>query len=234
MNITILSSAKEVTEQNTQGKIVVVIDVLRATTVMVTALFNGAKSIHPFKSIESVLEESKKVERPILSGERRGLKIDGFDLGNSPLEYKREIVENREIFMTTSNGTRAIESALKSKMLYIASFLNISAISKELLEQNEDVVIICAGTDDEFSLDDALCAGLIVKKLENQTSITMSDFSRSILRVAQLELPIETILEGSKHYSYLKSIGFEGDLEHCFSVDLYDIAPQYKKGIVTI
>lgn len=230
MKISIISSAKDVTKENTYGKTAIVIDVLRATTVMVTALMNGGNKIFPFKNIEDVLQASKQSDNCILCGERLGLKIDGFHLGNSPLEFTKEIVENKDIFMTTSNGTRAIENAVFAKDLYIACFLNISAIAKKIIELNNDTVIICAGTNDDFSLDDALCAGLILKELKKFININLSDFDLSILRVAQLNLSPEEILQDSKHYSYLKSIGFEEDLKYCLLIDKTDITPKYTDG----
>ncbi|MGL6114043.1 2-phosphosulfolactate phosphatase [Cetobacterium sp. SF1] len=232
MKVTILASAKEATKENTQGKTAIVIDVLRATSVMITALENGAKRIYPFSTIEETIERSKSSSNFLLSGERNGLKVDGFDLGNSPLDYTPDVVRDKEIFMTTSNGTRAIENSKFAKDLFIASYLNITAITKKILELNNDTVIVCAGTNNEYSLDDMLCAGLIVKELTKFTTLELPDFSIAALRIAQLDLPVKKILAGSKHFEYLKSIGYERDLYYCCSRDNSSLTPKYTNGII--
>ena len=129
MVIDVIETAGSIEKEKILDKTVLIIDVLRATSVMTTALANGVKAIYPYKDIESVLENSKKDTNPLLCGERKGLKIDGFDCGNSPLEYTKELVANRNMYMTTSNGTRAIESCAKyAAKIYIVAFLNIQAI----------------------------------------------------------------------------------------------------------
>lgn len=234
MNIEILQSAKDALNKDFSGKNVVIIDVLRATTVMVTALNNGAKKIYPFKDIEKVLSESRKSSNPILAGERKGLKIDGFHFGNSPLDFTKEAISGKDIYQTTSNGTRAIENSLSADKIYIASFLNLSAISNQLIKDKKDTIIVCAGTDDEFSLDDGLCAGMIANKVISKLdNIKMNDFTISLQQLGNLTSNVNDILKNSKHYSYLKTIGYEGDLEYCLSIDLYDIIPFYDNdGII--
>lgn len=232
MKVTILPSAIEANKENTEGKTVIVIDVLRATSVMITALENGAERIYPFGAIEDTIEKSKTSKNFLLAGERKGLKIEGFDLGNSPLDYTPEVVSGKEIFMTTSNGTRAIENSKYAKDLFIASYLNLTAISKKILELNNDTVIVCAGTNNEYSLDDILCAGLIVKELNKYVNLEISDFTRGTLRIAELNLPVRKILAGSKHFEYLKSIGYERDLYYCLSIDNSSLTPKYKNGII--
>ena len=132
--------------------------------------------------------------------------------------------------MTTSNGTRAIENALGADGLYIACYLNISAISKKLLEEKKDIIILCAGTDDEFSLDDSLCAGIIAKKIGEKSEIEMNDFTLSLKRLAEYAPGVKQVLEGSKHYSYLKKIGYKEDLEYCVKMDISEIVPFYING----
>ena len=203
MKVEVLESAKCALKKKFNGKNVVVIDVLRATTVMVTALENGASCIYPFKEIDEAKEKWGVKKDGFLAGERKGLKIEGFKFGNSPLEFTKEAVQGKEIFMTTSNGTRAIENALSADNLYIACYLNISAISEKLLESEKDVVILCAGTDDEFSLDDSLCAGMIIKKMSEKIKLEINDLGLSLKKIADLTSDIKEILSESKHYSYL-------------------------------
>lgn len=235
MKIDIILTAADIQPEKIKDKIVVIIDVLRATSVMITALANGAKAVYPYKDIESVLENSKKSKSFVLGGERKGLKIEGFDFGNSPLEYTKEAVSGKDMFMTTSNGTRAIEnSANGSKKLFIAAFLNVESVAKKILEENNDTVIICSGTDNNFSLDDALCAGEIIRRVkEKNRDIQLTDISLAMKRLAVTSLGIEETLEGSKHFEYLKTIGFYGDMNHCFTMDMFDIVPEYKNGVIT-
>ena len=235
MKIDVILTAADIQPEKIKDKIVVIIDVLRATSVMITALANGAKAVYPYKDIESVLENSKKSKSFVLGGERKGLKIEGFDFGNSPLEYTKEAVSGKDMFMTTSNGTRAIEnSANGSKKLFIAAFLNVESVAKKILEENDDTVIICSGTDNNFSLDDALCAGEIIRRVkEKNRDIQLTDISLAMKRLAETSLGIEETLEGSKHFEYLKTIGFYGDMNHCFTMDMFDIVPEYKNGVIT-
>lgn len=234
MRVEVLESAKCALKNEFNGKNVVVIDVLRATTVMVTALENGASCIYPFKEIDEAKEKWGVKKDGFLAGERKGLKIEGFKFGNSPLEFTKEAVQGKEIFMTTSNGTRAIENALSADNLYIACYLNISAVSEKLLESRKDVVILCAGTDDEFSLDDSLCAGMIIKKISEKEILKMDDLGLALKKIADLTSDIKGVLAESKHYSYLKSIGCEKDLDYCTMIDIFNITPFYKNGKIKL
>lgn len=234
MRVEVLESAKCALKKEFNGKNVVVIDVLRATTVMVTALENGASCIYPFKEIDEAKEKWGVKKDGFLAGERKGLKIEGFKFGNSPLEFTKEAVQGKEIFMTTSNGTRAIENALSADNLYIACYLNISAVSEKLLESKKDVVILCAGTDDKFSLDDALCAGMIIKKISEKESLKIDDLGLALKKIADLTSDLKGVLAESKHYSYLSSIGCEKDLDYCTMIDTFDIIPFYKNGKIKL
>lgn len=235
MRIDVIDVAGNITEEKVKGKTAIIIDVLRATSVMVTALANGVKAIYPYRDIESVLENSKKDSNPLLCGERKGLKIEGFDCGNSPLEYPRELVQNRNMYMTTSNGTRAIEkTAQGAERIYISAFLNIERVVEQIIEDDKDVVIICSGTDDNFSLDDALCAGEIIKRACERKKIELSDMAIALKFIAKNSRDIQETLAGTKHFEYLKSIGFTGDMEHCFTMDKYSILPFYNEGKIIL
>ena len=236
MIIDVIDTAGNITEDRIKGKTVVIIDVLRATSVMTTALANGVNAIYPYKDIESVIENSKKDSNPLLCGERKGLKIDGFDCGNSPLEYPHEKVAGRTMYMTTSNGTRAIENCAKyASRIYIGAFLNLEAIANRIVEDGEDVVLVCSGTNDNFSFDDALCAGEIIKRVvAKDSSVKCTDISLALKFIADRSVDIPTTLKGCKHFEYLKSIGFEGDMDHCFTMDKYSIVPEYKDGVIRV
>lgn len=234
MKVDIIFTADEVTKDKTRGKISIVIDVLRATSVMVTALENGAKRIFPFKDIKTIQERCENLTDIIKCGERNALKIDGFDLGNSPLEFTKEIVSGKDIYMTTTNGTKAIENALSSDKILICSFLNLHSVVEKIVEYNKDTVIICAGTNGKFSLDDALCAGLIIKDLQKNSSIDIDDTALALIRISESHKNIKDILAGSHHYSLLLSLGFEKDMEHIFSLNKYQIVPEYINGYISL
>jgi 2-phosphosulfolactate phosphatase len=229
MNIDVIFSANEVTKDKVEGKIVVVIDVLRATSVMLTAMKNKAKEIRPFKEVDKLISYTKDMRGILRCGERQGVKIQGFDLGNSPQEYKQEIVQGKIICMTTSNGTNALVNSSHGKKILIGSYLNINALSKKINEIGEDLVIVCAGTDGEFSLDDSLCAGEIIKKLEYKT---LSDSARAMYMIASTPGTLKDKLKETKHYNFLKQLGETKDLEICFSIDSQNIVLEYRDGVI--
>ena len=234
MKVDIIFTADKVSQEKTEGKICVVIDVLRATSVMITALHNGAEKIFPFKDIKTIQERCENLKNIIKCGERNALKIDGFDLGNSPLEFTKEKVFGKDIYMSTTNGTKAVENSLSAEKIIICSFLNIKSVSEKLLEYKKDVVIVCAGTNGKFSLDDTLCAGLIIKEIQKHTEIQMNDVLLAAVRISESHENIKDILKGSTHYERLLSLGFEKDMEHIFSLNKYSIVPEYKNGYISI
>jgi 2-phosphosulfolactate phosphatase len=156
-----------------RGGVAVVVDVLRATTVMVRALANGCEAVVPCGEIEEAQAVAAALPpgTAISGGERGGLPIPGFDLGNSPGEYNREVCEGKTLVMTTTNGTRAILASLEAERVYIASFLNLKATAEELLVQflkkdhGHSVHIVCAGTEGFISLEDSLLAGALMMEL---------------------------------------------------------------------
>ena len=234
MKIEILVSAKEALNKDFKGKNVVVIDVLRATTVMITALKNGAEKIYPFKEIKEAIQKKEELKDGLLAGERKGLKIEGFDFGNSPLEFTEKKIKGKVICMTTSNGTRAIENSQSGENIYIASYINVSSVVEKVLKNEIDLIIVCAGTEDEFSLDDSLCAGIIANKTLEKRSVLTDAFTISLQKLAKYSKNIKEVLKDSKHYSYLKKIGYESDLDYCLTLDCCDIVPEYKNKEIKV
>lgn len=229
MNISLIPSVNFVEEEDISGKVVVIIDVLRATSVITTALNNGAREIIPFIEIEETLK--LKSGGALLGGERRGLKIENFDFGNSPLEYVREKVENKTIAMTTTNGTVAINKSLSAREIYIGSMLNGRKVAEKILQNDRDAVIICAGTAGRFSLDDFICAGKIIYEIKTAREINMDDFAAtSYMAYRDNRGRINEYIKMASHYKYLVSIGLKEDIDYCIKEDIIDKVPEYRNG----
>jgi 2-phosphosulfolactate phosphatase len=151
-----------VDESELAGATVVVIDVLRATTTITYALAAGAREVVPCLEIEDARQATRRFlsGEALLGGERGGVKIEGFDLGNSPEEYTSEVVKGRSVVFTTTNGTRAMMRCRKAKRVLIGSFVNLTAV-QEAIEAEDNVAILCAGTDGQITYEDVLAAGAI-------------------------------------------------------------------------
>jgi 2-phosphosulfolactate phosphatase len=218
MRINVISTAKQAESTDFSGKTVVMIDVLRASSVMTTALWMGAKAILPVLTPEDALQEYSRFEAgtALLCGEREARRIEGFHLGNSPLEFTREAVQDKIIIHTTSNGTRAANAAINADQLYVLSFLNIDAVAMHLSEQSTDLSIICSGTDEQFSMDDALCAGMLVSILSKVKPIETDDLASTLKSFAEAEPSgLRSKLSSCKHLNYLIQKGFEKDIDFC-------------------
>jgi 2-phosphosulfolactate phosphatase len=233
--IDVVNTVSELSETLVFGKTAVVIDVLRATSVMVTALSYGAKKVVPVLSIEEAFayRQENPEEHVLLAGERNADPIDGFDLGNSPVDLVKEQLEGSILVMTTTNGTKTIRKAVGAKDLYIASFLNAGA-TVEALSGCNDVVLIASGTNGEYSLEDVLCAGYMVALLkERGKEILFSDAAWSALSLYENNVNnFPGIAVQGKHYNILKQKGREKDLEFCFRSDYFNLVCIRKNGFV--
>jgi 2-phosphosulfolactate phosphatase len=241
IEIDVYPSASAVTPAETAGKTVVVVDVLRASSVIVTALYSGCREVVPLLTVEETLKRAGELgaENCVTGGERKALKIEGFDLGNSPLEYTPKAVGGKTVLLTTSNGTRALHAGRDARAMIVAGFVNASAaagfLAESLLPGQEggSAAIICAGTCDRLSLDDYCCAGLIIEKLSNrlQRRIRLSDSAvaaNEIYRAYRgdlMELMIKTEV-----YRTIKRHGLEADLEFCLGEDRFDLVPYWNNG----
>lgn len=223
-------------ELELKDKNVVVIDVLRTSTTMVTGLANGAKEIIPTDSIASAGMIGRNSQgQVLLCGERHAKVIEGFNLGNSIKEYKEENVKGKILVFNSTNGTPAIMKSKFARNCVILGFVNISRVAKFLSALNEDFIIVCAGREGDFSLEDTVCAGLLVKllTLESGHNYELTDSAlgaRKIYDAYQNDL-LEMMRE-SEHGKFLTSIGFEDDLEECAKIDAYNILPILKNGVI--
>jgi 2-phosphosulfolactate phosphatase len=214
----------------------VVIDVLRASTTIAVALKNGCKEILPVETVDEAFTLAGKFERQyvLLCGERKGHKLADFDLGNSPREYSKRTVENKTIILTTTNGTRALLKAKKTKDCFILSLVNLSAVRKKCLEHAANIHIICAGREGDYSLEDTFCAGSFIKELQvYHSGLLMPGNQQAVHAVEVAEKYNDSyldVLQQSEHGKYLKSIGYETDLIFCARRNAIPIVPKYKNG----
>lgn len=237
MNIDVMSSFKEVSCDRINGRNVVVIDVLRATSTIVTALSNKASCVIPVEEIDKAWEfhNNETENNVVLGGERDAGIIEGFHFGNSPLSYIEEEIRGKKVVLTTTNGTRAIKACQDGKALYIVSFLNVSAIVKQLIKEKEDVTIVCSGTNGKYSMDDALCAGMIISLINEEHKITTTDLGWTVKELYEsYKGDVHGALKNCSHYNRLKENGYEDDVEFCLQTDIYDIIPVYKDGYINL
>lgn len=233
MNVDIIISADDINENKIKEKVIVVIDMFRATSVIVTALNNGCNEVIPYLTVEETIKSARqmKEEEYILGGERKAIKIDGFNLSNSPLEYTKENVKGKSVLMTTTNGTRTLTKSIGAKRVLIAAMINAKAVAKRLLEINEDVVIINAGTNGNFSMDDYICSGYIINEmLKINDKLNLTDISKTANIIFETYPNIIDYVKEAAHYSVMKSLELDRDIEYCIQKSIIDIVPEYKNG----
>lgn len=219
--IKIVLTAGSVGPGDIRGKLCVVIDVLRASTTIVTALANGCPEIIPAETPERAREIARG-RFCLLGGERNGLKIEGFDFGNSPLEYSAERIKGRPIAFTTTNGTRAIKACGGSGMLFVACFLNGGEIARLLKEERQDILIVCAGTRGEPSLEDTVCGGMLLESLDAKRS-GEAEKAVSLWNIHRKDLA-GMMKNFSTHGRSLVELGFERDIEFAAQTGKYGLA----------
>lgn len=229
MKIDVFFSPAGLDEVSVEGRVAVVIDVIRATTTIVEALANGARAIFPTVSTEDAVKLASSLGRgdTLLCGERKGLKVEGFDLGNSPGEYGPAVVKGKQLVMTTTNGTRAFKAVEDAEKIFAASFLNLAAVT-EVLRGERDLVILCAGEEDRFSMDDALCAGHLVRRLGEPSGgeTVLNDAARVALALVSVYSVDADFLKSTAAGTALSEVGLAEDLEACAFMDRYVLVPE--------
>ena len=221
-----------------RGDLIIVIDVVRATTSIITALANGAKSVIPVKTLNEAKQLRKQYPNYILAGERNGVKPKGFDLDNSPLSLTKKQVNGKNLIMSTTNGTKALVRSKESKLVMLGAFVNSSAVAKKSLEiatrTKTGISFVLAGQKNHFALEDFICAGGIIEAV-SKDSVMLSDKALG----AQLAFDsakhslIENISE-SKHAQELLKIGFDKDIEFACQLNLYSLVPFYHDGRIDL
>ncbi|WP_209330456.1 2-phosphosulfolactate phosphatase [Lunatimonas salinarum] len=203
-----------------RGKAVVVVDIFRATSTMVTALANGVISIRPVEDLESC--RSLQEKGYVTAGERNGHKAEGFELGNSPLSYLHNTYAGRRVAMTTTNGTVAIErSKGHADEILIGAFLNLNATATYLLEINKPVLILCAGWKGKFNLEDSLYAGALASLLQFSYDCDGTLAMETLYQHVQDDL--SGFLKKASHAKRLQNYNIEADIDFCLTLDKYNL-----------
>ncbi|MFL5810789.1 MAG: 2-phosphosulfolactate phosphatase [Flavisolibacter sp.] len=213
--------------------IVVVIDILRATSTIATALFNGAKEIIPVDSVERCIQLGKELEC-ITAGERDGQVAPGLQYGNSSFEYPREFIGGKTLVLTTTNGTKLLHMALSKGATEIitGSFLNLSAVCDHLIKMKKNVILGCAAWKDRVNMEDTLFAGAVVERVKEHFSINCdsSRIAENLFGMAKNDLYEFMKVNDASHYHRLTNFGLEKDIRHCLLPDLANILPEYLQG----
>jgi 2-phosphosulfolactate phosphatase len=211
-----------------QDHVAVVIDVLRASSTIGAALAAGAQALYPVESTEEAVKLASSLGRAetLLAGERKGLRIEGFDLGNSPREFTPEVVAGKKIVMTTSNGTNALVGATAARRVLVGSMLNLSAVAREVADAPE-IAVICSGRYGRFGIDDALCAGMLLARLvEKDGGVELEDSGRAALALAGAFGADAGFLAGTAAGRGLAAIGLAEDVDWCARVDASLLVPE--------
>lgn len=205
--------------------IVVIIDIFRATSSICYGIENGAEAIIPVAEVAECAAYREKGSEFLLAAERNGEVVEGFDFGNSPFSYTPEKVGGKTVVLTTTNGTHALHLSRAAKKVVIGSFLNLNALSAWLGDQQEDILLVCAGWKNNFNLEDTLFAGAVVEKLKD-TGYKLDD---SAIGANDLYLAgrddINGYLKKSSHSERLKKLGIEADVAFCLQVDQITAIP---------
>lgn len=210
--------------------IVVIIDILRATSAICAAFEHGVEKMIPVATVEEAMEYKKKGY--LVGAERNGLQLEGFDFGNSPLSYMNGNVKGATIVLTTTNGTQAIEVSKDAYKVVIGSFLNITALCNWLASENRRVLLLCSGWKDRFNLEDAMFAGALVNELSARPGF--DDLGDSALAAKYLfqtgfQNPYK-FLANSSHKERLVKLNLKDDIKYCLQVDKTRVIPVLKDG----
>lgn len=207
-----------------ENSIVVVIDILRATSSITYGIENGAEAIIPVMNVEDCLAYAD--QGYLLAAERNGEVVAGYDFGNSPFSYTAEKVAGKTIVLTTTNGTKAMHLAQeRADQVIVGSFLNLSAVCEYLKKANKDVLLLCAGWKDNFNLEDTLFAGALVEQLQGDFTVG-DDSSVAALDMYQLAKgDLRGYLQKSSHNHRLIKLNIEEDVRFCLKIDVCKAIP---------
>lgn len=218
-------------DEDFAGRAVVAIDVLRATSSMITALTVRAKAIIPITEIADALALAQQMPAALLAGERDGDRLEGFDMGNSPLEFTRETVEGRVVIACTTNGTAAIQKARAAGQIWLGALLNAQAVAQKTLQEDvPSLAILCAGTEGSPSLDDIMAAGAILHHISKAIAIDIRDMNDAAVIALRLyesyiDMDMHQVLSLSRHGQKLIRVGRGQDVVYCAQQNISNIVP---------
>lgn len=235
MRIKTYGSYTKLPSSHLVGHTVISIDLLRSSTSMTWALVNGATKVIPVTEAAEAVSIASRMGGCILGGERGGIKLPGFDLGNSPFEYNKEAVSGKSVVVSTTNGTGAICGTEGAANVLLGCMLNCTAVARRAAELGNDVIIMCAGTEGDISADDLYAAGAIAEAImqltDNASPCDMTIVARMIYRTWKAD---HREFFSTYHCSRLIKMGFEKDVEFCLRRDITDIVPEYLNGVLMI
>ncbi len=211
-----------------KGKIVVIVDILRATSSMVTGFAHSVEKIIPVTAVDKCLQ--LKAEGCIAAGERNGQIVEGMDMGNSPFSYMAETLKGKTVAMTTTNGTLAIEKAREATQILIGAFLNIQHLADHLKQSKQDILIFCAGWKGRVNMEDSLFAGNLIQLLTATHSIEDDSAHLALSMYQQAQGDIATYLAPCAHAQRLAKMNIQKDIDFCFQKDKYQVIPHFKEG----
>jgi 2-phosphosulfolactate phosphatase len=234
MDAEVFLTYSSVSEEDVRDRTVVVIDVLRACSTIVTALDHGARAVMPVADMAEAGRIVSNLDPDVyrLGGERDGEKIDGYDLSNSPLEYTQDTVETRDIVLNTTNGTRALKQATTAEHLVAGCFLNADRVVNFVQEVDNQVTIVCAGRQNRLALEDTLCAGLLLARLwDREEPDVVTDSAHTAFTLYETDRDdLSSALRGANHAERLIQQGYEDDLDYCFRTDTVPVLPYYTEN----
>ncbi|GAB4290593.1 MAG: 2-phosphosulfolactate phosphatase family protein [Marinilabiliales bacterium] len=217
---------------NSKNAHVVVVDILRATSVITTMFINGVEKVIPVKDLDTAREFKKKGY--LVVAERDGKKLDFADFGNSPLYFTPEIVKGKTLVYSTTNGTNAITIGKNSKSVIIGSYLNFTAILRYLEQKNDNILLLCAGWKDKFNLEDTLfCGALASKLLENKRFSTICDSTLAAIDLWNLaKKDVLKYIDKVAQRNRLKKIGLDNVIPYCHDFDRTEIIPVFTQDAI--
>jgi len=225
MNIEVCYTPQAYSLFHKDEAIVVIIDVFRATSAIVTAFYNGVNKMIPVATVEEAKEYQKNGF--LAAAERNGEMIEGFELGNSPFGYMNNKVKGKTIAISTTNGTQAIEASRKASKIIVGSFLNLEVLCEYLISQKKDVILLCAGWKNKFNLEDTLFAGAVVEKLTDiadyEINCDSALASKHLYSLAKTDL--FEFLGNSSHRNRLAKLDLERDIKYCLTPNQCPVIP---------
>ena len=219
------------------SSVVVIIDILRATSTNATALYNGAKSIIPVDSVADCIKLGRQMD-VITAGERDGKIAEGLKYGNTPLQYTPQFIKGKTLVLTTTNGTRLLHMALAEGALSIltGSFCNLSAVCDYLVSQNKNVILACAAWKDRINIEDTLFAGAVINRIKENFELNCdaSRIAQTLYEQAESDLFEFMKDQNASHYHRLMGYGLEEDIRFCLTIDNSNILVVYNNGRLSV